>query len=188
LYRGVASHAESARRFGRLINPYPGITLAVDFFNVLFTISNYLYGRILYRSTDGLVRDNGEEFPRQKPGPLLVKASELFSRWLDQIRPGSVFLYADTDYEGYHDLKETIFPIFTGKGPFRVAFAEQGSSDRILMKFEDGPIATADSALIDSTFCPVVDAAAHTLETAFSPDLPDLRACLSLGPGNGGAA
>ena len=60
LYRGIQSSSESRRRTAKRVDDVDSAKLCVDGFNILYTIANYLYGRPLFISTDGWLRDAGE--------------------------------------------------------------------------------------------------------------------------------
>ena len=60
LYRGICSEERAAERIGKIGSIRKGDLVLVDTYNVLFTINNYLLGKPLFISNDGMLRDAGE--------------------------------------------------------------------------------------------------------------------------------
>ena len=171
LYRGADSHAASTGRASKRAESAKGRTLSVDLFNVLFTVSNYLYGRTLFISTDGFLRDNGEEFAKQEPGSVLERAAGFFFRRLVETEPSQVLLYVDTAYENSEEIIELVSHRLSAV-PEPVRIMQRTNSDHDLMHITEGVVATADSVIIDSIEVPVIDAALGIVRADFSAEIP----------------
>ena len=78
LFRGVLDRDRSALIRSRTLARLPGeASLAVDGYNVLFTIANYMKGHPLFVATDGLLRDAGGAHGRFGTEEVFGKAAEL---------------------------------------------------------------------------------------------------------------
>lgn len=175
LYRGADTRAASAFRAAKLTGTCRGARIAVDLFNVLFTVANYLYGRTLYVSTDRFVRDNGEEFGRQRPGAVLDRAAGLVLGWLAEQEPAEAVLYVDGRYDAADGILERLaLPLAPASVPVRLV--RSGNPDRELAAAEADVIATADSGLVAASAVPVLDAAGRIVTGPLAAVLPDLGA------------
>lgn len=175
LYRGADTRAASAARAAKLTGTCRGKRLAVDLFNVLFTVANYLYGRTLYVSTDRFVRDNGEEFGRQRPGGVSDRAAKLVLEWLSGHEPAEAVLYADGRYETADGILSRIAPLLASAAVPAILVVS-AAPDKELVSGTAEAIATADSVLISASAVPVLDAAGSIVTGQLAADLPDLGA------------
>jgi len=60
LYRGISGKNQAAARNKLIGSVRHGDVVLIDAYNVLFTINNYLLGKPLFISNDGILRDAGE--------------------------------------------------------------------------------------------------------------------------------
>ena len=72
LYRGISSAEKSALRKAKLVKEIENKTLAIDGYNVLFSLLNYRLGRFTFISTDDVLRDAGSLHGRLKDEELFM--------------------------------------------------------------------------------------------------------------------
>ena len=173
LYRGVTHGAAAAARRRKLTGSIRGNQLSVDTYNVLLTITNYLYGRVVFLGNDGYLRDAGEVFGSVIMDDTFYKGVDLFLGYLSACRIDSCTLYIDSPVsfsgnfaaELRQELLEREIP----------GTAETVHSPDYLLKHETGTIiATSDSVIIDGAAAPVFDLARAVLDNTFQPDYIDL--------------
>ncbi len=193
LLRGVFSKIINERRMSLRFSPQTSeneggtapLDTAVDFFNVVYTVMNYLFGRDLYLATDGYLRDNGRDFS-------VIYREEEFGRALRIIAP-----VLSAPYIG--KTKLLIDAGFSEKTGLPVPLGDYGESllkrtntsieveltdrvDFLLSTGDTALTATADSHIIDRLIptenTKIFDMARQSIEGSFSPDIPDLGSLL----------
>jgi hypothetical protein len=174
LYRGISSSADSASRRSRLFKWTGGEELLIDGYNVLFTILNYRLGKIMFISTDSILRDAGSLHGRMKEDTLFLDCADILLKYLAGNGPESVKFFFDSPVS--HSERHA-FEIsrkmdhYAVKGGCLVV----RSADHELKKFKEGIIATSDTAIIDSSAIVVTDLPKLVLEKAFNPVFFDLK-------------
>lgn len=178
LYRGILSFNASQNNLSKLVRrAWEGATLAVDGYNVLFTLTNYLHGHPMFVATDGFLRDVGGAHGRiadhrgfERMAELCVE--ELASLSLEKI---SVFLDAPVSSSGRQAgfLRAT----FSRHGIDAEVRLENGV-DHCLASWDGELIATADSAIIARSRAHSFDLARYILERAFGAHFPSLAELL----------
>ncbi len=174
LFRGVMPDSYRQMREIKRVDKVPnGGLLSVDGFNVLRTVASYFLGRPVYIAMDGFLRDASELHGK----PLTLEVREKALRLvLDTIKEKSVetvfWLDSPVSYSG--ETAKMINEVLEEYGIKGQALTVH-SADFELKKTEKGVIATADSAVIESSHVPVVDLAQLTIFKNFNPDLLDLR-------------
>ncbi len=169
LYRGVVPAAVAEQRRRKLKTEISGEHISIDGYNVLLTMSNYLLGRTVYISNDGLLRDAGEVFGRQQPLELLRDVIDFTFPMLKQGGPCSVAVYFDSpvafsgELAGY--LREQL-ELLQLPGAVEAVH----SPDFFLKKAEYGLVATSDSIIIDACTTAIVDLPLMVLCEKFNPD------------------
>lgn len=178
LYRGIVSEREAAYRVSKKTSSVVDSRLHVDALNVLYTIANYLYGRVLFVSTDSWLRDAGEVHGKASPsttfGALLERAIAMTIEGLAERRPREIDFYIDEPVSMSGRLAERLrealhVASISGRA------STVPSADYSLKRAEDGIVATSDSTIIDAALRPVCDLAYDLIMERFSPELIDLR-------------
>lgn len=173
LYRGISSEEKAARRKGMIGTVKEGDLVLIDTYNVLFTVSNYLLGRPLFISNDGILRDAGEMRGRILNKPLFNRAVGLFLDVLQEWSGATYLLYLDEPVS------------FSGRLAIELSkdMAEMDiegeaitvpSPDRMLMHEASDAICTSDTAIIDHYRGRVVDLPHSLLSKFFQPEFPSL--------------
>lgn len=178
LFRGVLNQATSAFIAARLvIDPAPGCSLAVDGYNVLFTLINYRRGHPLFVSTDGLVRDAGGAYGRISHSADFGEALQLLVPTLVKLKPYSTTIYLDAPVSSSGGHAAVIRQALTEAslvGQVQVV----PSADPALIAFDGQLVATSDSVIAVRAKALVYDLARAVLEKRYAVVLPDLRCCV----------
>ena len=159
----------------RLIHGQP---IYIDAYNVFFTISNYLLGRIVFISNDSFLRDAGEVYGKPHKDPVFTRAIDLTLTFLKRTEPSYVeFLFdkpishsAELAGKIRESLEKELIP-----GNARI----DKNPDAALIRQDSGIIATSDSDILDETDLSIVDLAHLILADNFALNLPDLGSLLS---------
>lgn len=173
LFRGFSTSRDSERRRTRLVEKIRQKKLYLDAYNVIFTVMNHLLGNPLFISSDGILRDVGENRGRIRDSVRFHRAMNLICDWLADQAPAAVFAVFDSPVSHSADhavALETCMRERDLAGEAELA----RSADHVIKQCDGEMIATSDSVIIDATDLPVVDIPRLVLESAFHPCFPDL--------------
>jgi len=164
LFRGITSTAKALTRQGKITGDLAGKKLYLDGYNVLFTIMNYLVGKVIFIGNDGILRDGGAGYGKIENEAFFYKAVDLLFQWLGNSAVESVIIYLDQPVTNsalhVKALERQMQEVkITGKVN-RVQLA-----DTELKGKRDGLVATSDSEIIDAIPGKIIDAARNTLES-----------------------
>ncbi len=165
LYRGISARETARLRSRRRVESAVGQSVAVDCYNVLYTVTNYLFGRPLFICDDGFLRDSGE-LHENKP-EILERAVTLLFRFLRSEPPREVALFLDRPISHSGELALELRSLLAQA---RIAGTAETvrSPDHLLKERREGLIATSDSSVIDRAQVGVVDLARKVIEGSFS--------------------
>ncbi len=178
LSRGIFRDDDIQLRIQKTVSKIGSQSICIDAYNVFFTISNYLLGRIVFVSNDRFLRDAGEVFGKLHKEPVFTKAIDLTMNFLRKMGPSNVEFLLDKPISHSAELA----------GKLRAsleAASIQGNAkidknpDAVLIRKSSGIIATSDSDILDETELPIVDLAHLVLADSFTLDLPNLGKLLS---------
>jgi len=171
LYRGIAATTRARSRQKKIGTVRKGDHVLIDTYNVLFTINNYLLGKHLFISNDGMLRDAGE-----MRGRIINKAQfsrsvslmlELLQEW-----PGATWIhYLDEPVSHSGRLSIELCKDMIQMGIEGDAHVVK-SPDRKLMEESSDAICTSDSAIIDRYDGKVIDLPRELLKKYFNTDFP----------------
>ena len=169
LYRGVCKKTEAGSRIRKIVTPpLPESKLFIDGYNVLLTMANYLAGRPVYISNDGLLRDSGEIHGKIRKSKMFNQAVNNLIQTLRDLNSIETKIYLDEPISHSAELAVAInihFSEFYIIGNAEVV----RYPDYHLKQVTDGIISTSDSVIIDKTSCKVFDLARYTLEKYYNP-------------------
>jgi hypothetical protein len=173
LYRGIAAEDQAAARQLKIGSVSNRDLVLVDAYNVLFTINNYLLGKPLFISNDGILRDAGEMRGRIVNKPVFNRATCLLLDVLKEWNEATFVLYLDepVSYSGRLSIelsKDMVQMDIEGE-----AFTVK-SPDHMLKHEKSDAICTSDSAIIDLYPGKVIDLPRYLLEKFFQPNFPTL--------------
>ncbi|MEM3254172.1 MAG: DUF5616 domain-containing protein, partial [Fervidicoccaceae archaeon] len=98
LIRCVDSREESEKILKKIVSleEIQGKTLAMDFYNVITTIAEALEGHLVFRCTDGLVRDIASALGRSKKSEeIIIEAIEEIKKVIAYAKPSKLYLVMD---------------------------------------------------------------------------------------------
>lgn len=173
LYRGISAEKEAATRRGRIGTVQPGDMVLVDTYNVLFTVNNYLLGKPVFISNDGILRDAGEMRGRISSKPTFSRAIGLFLEVLKQWQGVSFMLYLDEPVPFSGRLS-----IELAKDMVQMEIEGQAqtvkSPDHMLIHTESDAICTSDTVILNHYPGRVIDLPRFLLEQFFQARFPSL--------------
>jgi hypothetical protein len=169
LYRGISSGSVSAIRNDRLIVPSHNMQLVVDGYNVLFTILNYRLGRMVFVSTDGILRDAGSLHGKLRDDSLFLECIQDLFLTLQSMVPIGVDLFLDSPVTASRRHHHLIGQKLADSGLAGTCTLVQ-SADQEIRSLNYGVLASSDTVLIAKTTIPVVDLARFVLETRYGAD------------------
>ena len=178
LSRGIFRDEDIQLRIQKTINKIDDQSIYIDAYNVFFTISNYLLGRMVFVSNDRFLRDAGEVYGKLHKEPVFTKAIDLTMRFLKKMGPASVEFLLDKPISHSAELAGKL------RASLETEFISGNAQidknpDAVLIRKSSGIIATSDSNILDETELPIVDLAHLVLADSFTLDLPDLSKLLS---------
>jgi hypothetical protein len=178
LSRGVFPDDAVESRIKNTIESITGREIHIDTYNVLFTISNYLLGRIVFISNDLFLRDAGEVFGKLHKDPVFPRSIDLLAGYLSKMKAGHVEFHIDRPVSYSAELAGSLRKSLSRSGLSGNASLEK-NPDTMLIRLDRGIVATSDSDVLDETAMPVTDLAHMVLKDRFSLKLPDLGRLLS---------
>jgi hypothetical protein len=174
LYRGISSAPVSDARNARLIIPSPHMHLVVDGYNTLFTILNYRLGRMVFISTDGILRDAGSLHGKLRDDKLFSECIEDLFQTLLPILPVSIEIFLDLPVASsrrHHRLIGQKLADLSLPGTCTLVH----SADKEILFLNTGVLATSDTMLIAKTTMPVIDLARFVLENRYGAEFLRLK-------------
>jgi hypothetical protein len=173
LYRGVSPGEQAAQRKEKLGEVRMGDRVLIDTYNVLFTVNNYLLGKPLFISNDGLLRDAGEMRGRIVNKPQFSRSVSLMLEVLQMWKGASFIHYLDepVSFSGRLSIElckdmaemEIEGDAFTVKSP-----------DKMLREEKSDAICTSDGGIIDQYQGRIIDLPRFLLMQFFQADFPHL--------------
>jgi hypothetical protein len=150
LHRGVFAPSEAAARRARLrrLADLPGRPLAVDGHNVLITLECATRGLPLVAADDGWLRDVGQVSRSFQASPETDRVLILRADYLARGPVGPLQVFYDAPLSKSGQLARRTRELWTSRG-LQAQAAAVPVPERDLAAFP-GPIATSDTALIDS--------------------------------------
>jgi hypothetical protein len=155
LYRGISSAEKSALRKAKLVKDIGNKTLAIDGYNVLFSLLNYRLGRFTFISTDDVLRDAGS-----------LHGIKILAKHLSAMHPLQVEVFLDSPVshsERHAELITDIFQQYSLVTHCRVI----RSADYGLKHLPFDVLATSDSVIIENAEAGVVDLPRIILEKQY---------------------
>ncbi len=178
LSRGIFRDEDIQLRIHKTISKIDSQAICIDAYNVFFTISNYLLGRIVFVSNDRFLRDAGEVYGKLHKDPVFARAIDLTMNYLKKTGPSSVEFLLDKPISHSAELAGKLRALLEAElipGDAQI----DKNPDAVLIRQSSGIIATSDSDILDETELPIVDLAHLVLADSFTLELPDLGKLLS---------
>jgi hypothetical protein len=178
LYRGIASYRRSQVRKQLITRNITGRRILIDGYNVLFTLINYRFGKIIFISTDDILRDAGSLHGRLKDYSTLVAGIEMLVGYLSEQQPSDVEVYLDSPVS--HSEKHALLfqEMLTEKALHGNCMVLK-SADWALRNGSDCILATSDTGIIEKALLPVADLPRAILEKEYNARFLNLAGLLS---------
>ena len=101
LYRGITSKEKAlARKLKLTAAPLKEKKLYIDGYNVLFTMMNYLLGKLIFTANDGFLRDCGEVYGKVENATLFYRAVDLLLEYTGKSGVRAIEIYFDNAVPG----------------------------------------------------------------------------------------
>ena len=178
LSRGIFPDEAIQSRMKKTTDSITGLEIHIDAYNVLFTISNYLLGRIVFISNDHFIRDAGEVYGKLHKDPVFKRSIDMLLRYLGKMKSRRVQFHIDKPVSFSAELAGSLRETLLQSGISGDASLDK-NPDALLICLNHGIIATSDSDILDQADMPVADLAHMVLKDHFSLNLPDLGSLLS---------
>ncbi len=173
LFRGVIPEAVASARKKKLMRPeeLAGLSLGIDWYNVLITVESFLRGFPLFVSDDGVTRDSSATHGSYRPTATTEKALSSIMAGLRELGPGRLDVYLDSPIAFSGQMAEEV------RGRLSllsvpVVVALQHTADYPL-KWYEGVVASSDSVILDSAR-KVLDLPRFVVEASFRFTPPPL--------------
>ena len=170
LYRGVSSVERSALRKAKLVKEIENKKLAIDGYNVLFSLLNYRLGRFTFISTDDVLRDAGSLHGKLKDEEMFIDCIKILAKHLSDMHPSQVDVFLDSPVshsERHAQIITDIFHQFNLVANCQVI----RSADYGLKHLPFDVLATSDSVIIENAEARVVDLPRTILEKQYNAGL-----------------
>jgi hypothetical protein len=172
LYRGISSREKAVERKQR-ITKTPSVTLAIDGYNVIFTLLNYRLGRFVFISNDGICRDAGSLYGKIRNVSAFNDCAALLIEYLSNYKNIATRLYLDSPVSFSTKHHELLLQMAQKKIPDMEILLVK-SADESLLEDSSNVIATSDSVIIDSSNNPILDIPRTIIERIYSYSITDL--------------
>jgi len=170
LYRGISSREKSELRKSRLVQEIKGLTLAVDGYNVLFSLLNYRLGRFTFIANDNFLRDAGSLHGRLRDEKTFQDCLSQLIDFLVSRQPARVDVFLDSPVshsERHAQMIREMLASYCLLGECQVLH----SADFALKHFRHDVLATSDTVIIERAERPVADLPRMILEKYYNADL-----------------
>ncbi|MEJ5188463.1 DUF434 domain-containing protein [Treponema sp. J25] len=176
LFRGVLDDEKNEKIHMKLVSTLPkNASLAIDGFNVLFTLINYRRGHPLFISTDGLLRDAGGAHGRIERTEDWDWARTLFCETLLHLPVGPLWVYLDAPVSHSGEYRHEIEQNLKHHEAFVQVMLED-CADIPLQTFTGTAIASSDSTIALRCKTSIFDLARYILETSYHAQFLDVGA------------
>ncbi len=180
LFRGVFPEKVNRRRIAKLLTAAEVTQqeLVLDFLNLIYLLMNYLYGRNLFIATDGILRDDGENFREFSSPSIFTRVLELIKAALIELAPSQVELVVDhphltLEFDILQDTTALARIFRTVPAEMKVLLS--ATADAYLQNKTSSVLISADSRIIDRCSLSTFDLAYYILTHRFGAAFPDLK-------------
>ncbi len=166
LYRGISSKKHSNNRKTRLVTDIKDKNLFIDGYNVLFTVLNYRLGRLVFISTDGILRDAGSLHGKIRNDVLFYDCITLLFDFFTVKIPAylNIFLDSPVSHSAKHkNIIDKAMDHYSLNGNCKLV----KSPDLEIKQNSKGIICSSDTAIIDRTENNIADIPRAVLEKNF---------------------
>lgn len=173
LYRGISASIPAERRKALIGQVKEGDLVLVDVYNVLFTMNNYLLGKPLFISNDGMLRDAGEMRGKIHNKTIFNRAIEMMLEVFQRCKGATFHLYLDEPVSFSGRLSIELSKDMVQLGIDGEAWTVP-SPDHALKHERSDVICTSDTAILDHYQGNVLDLPRMALRDNFQAEFPSL--------------
>ena len=173
LYRGIVADELAQLRRKKIAAITKGDFVLIDTYNVLFTVNNYLLGRPVFISNDGMLRDAGEMRGRIINKPQFSRSVSMMLDVLQKWPEATYVHYLDEPVSHSGRLSIELCKDMVQMGIEGDAHVVQ-SPDHMLKTVKSEAICTSDGGIIDNYEGKVIDLPRFLLQHFFQADIPRL--------------
>ncbi len=173
LYRGIAAEDVASNRIEKIGSVKTGDMVLIDTYNVLFTVNNYLLGKYLFISNDGMLRDAGEMRGRIVNKPVFSRSVSLLLDMLKALPEATYVHYLDEPVPFSIRLSIELSKDMVQMGIEGDTFTVR-SADQALISKQSDAICTSDGNIIDHYRGRVIDLPRMLLEKYYQPEFRSL--------------
>ena len=176
LYRGISSREKATERKSK-ITAEPSDSLAIDGYNVIFTLLNYRLGRFVFISNDGICRDAGSLFGKIRKDSLFNECAMILIEFLSNYLNTSITIYFDSPVLSSKKHRSLLLQL-TDDTNINIDVSLVQSADQSLLNDPSSVLASSDSVIIDNAMRPVLDIPKIIIEGKYGYSLIDLGSLL----------
>lgn len=173
LYRGVTDRISAGLRRAKIVDDPGTGHLHIDGYNILFTIGNYLTGRPVYLSDDGILRDTGELRGRFGNKKIFERTLELLNEFLKSHAGIEYHFLLDAPVSNSGRLAARLNSYLEENGIKGNARTVK-SPDHDLILTKTGLVCTSDSVIMTKVQTGIFDLPRNILSTRFVVDFDDI--------------
>ena len=177
LFRGITSKEKALKRKTKLITleNSKGKILYIDGYNVLFTMMNYLLGKVIFIGNDGILRDSGGAYGKIENETTFYQSANLLLDFIPWNAFQEVTIYLDSPVSNSSShLIQLEKHVQQKKIKGKIHLTRPVDLRLKQINDCDGVIATSDSQIIDHTPGKIIDLARSVLETTYGIAILDL--------------
>jgi hypothetical protein len=180
LFRGILperlSQENSKHRVELLA---PKASIAVDGYNVLFTMTNYVRGHPLFIATDGFLRDSGGAHGRVADSAQFLAAIDQCCAGLKRLAVAHAGVYLDSPISRSAEHAQALRTSLKAHGILGDVILVP-SADYFVYEWVGDAVASSDSVVIAKSRSSVFDLARYVIETRYNASFPDLSGFFAL--------
>lgn len=169
LYRGISSSSRANARKKLLTVDISSRTILVDGYNVLFTLINYRFGKIIFISNDNILRDAGSLHGKLRDYSLLYSCIDMLIMYLSEKRPAKAEIYLDSPVS-HSQMHAAIIRERMKENNIEGECIVLKSADWALRHGSDCILATSDTGIIEKALLPVADVPRSILQDLYKAD------------------
>jgi hypothetical protein len=165
LFRGTVDDVTAETRRRKMVPPGEarGVSVGIDWYNVLITVETYLKGGVLFLADDGVTRDAAAVHGSWRRSPVTETATEGIVSALGRVGPGRIDVFLDSPIAFSGELAAELRSRFREAVPEAACEVVLSASADWPLKRYQGIVASSDSVVLDSA-AKVLDLPRHTLE------------------------
>jgi len=177
LYRGISDSKTALERRSKVVREIVQGPVYIDTYNVMFVMANYILGRSVYLSDDGVLRDAGEMHGRFSNKKILQRIQEILEEFVSG-KVGLTFRFILDEPVSNSGRLSAELNAFFRQHRLEAEARTMASPDYFLSQIVKGTVCSGDSVIMDNTGAQIFDLPLYLLTKHFDiqpPVLNELR-------------